>query len=95
VAACGDVAGARPVGLPARGVALLCIGLHGVLHMFVLHVLRRLLQERGTPAVGKALQAYLDRRRLSNLDLAIAWVGFALLVSILDGLFALALPAGG
>jgi hypothetical protein len=78
-----------------RGVALLCIGLHGVLHMFVLHVLRRLLQERGTPAVGKALQAYLDRRRLSNLDLAIAWVGFALLVSILDGLFALALPAGG
>lgn len=77
-----------------RGVALLCIGVHGVAHIFALHVLRH-LQERGIPAAERALLAYLERGRLSHLDLAIAWVGFALLASILDWLLPLALSAGG
>jgi len=94
LAARGDMATARPAGVSARSCLLRCIGMHGAVHVFVLHVLGH-LQERGVSAAERALLAYLERGRLSHLDLAIAWIGFALLASILGGLFPLALPAGG
>ncbi len=65
-----------------RHAAMIFIGLHGAAHIVALRVLTR-LRDRGSAEAGRALDAYLDRRRISNLDLAIAWAGFALLFAML------------
>jgi hypothetical protein len=52
----------------------------GHLLMYVL-VRRHLgeLRKRGLPAAAAALEAYRDPRRITNLDLAVAWACFFLL----------------
>ncbi|HEX9462592.1 MAG TPA: hypothetical protein VGB82_08330 [Alphaproteobacteria bacterium] len=77
-----------------RGVALTFIGLHAVLHIVTIRALRRLLA-RGIAAAGQALHAYIDPRRVTHLDLAAGWIGFALLIAILNRLTAGNLPLGG
>ncbi len=69
-----------------RGVAAVFIALHGLLHWFVIRSLAG-LHARGVAAAGRALRAYKDPQRVSSLDLAIGWLGFAVLISILNGLY--------
>ena len=74
--------------MPERASFLREIGLiftftHAVWHAVLLRALRR-LYARGVEGADEALAAYLDPRRVSNLDMAAAWLAFALLVDILN-----------
>ncbi|HTY66745.1 MAG TPA: hypothetical protein VMH36_08845 [Alphaproteobacteria bacterium] len=57
-----------------RGVAVAFVGLHGVLHLAIIRGLAR-MQSGGIAAAGRALRAYRDPRRVTNLDLVIGWAG--------------------
>ena len=70
-----------------RGVAMVFIGLHAILHLLTVRALTR-LQAKGLAAAKRASAAYRDPHRVTNLDLAIGWTGFAFLVSILNWLAA-------
>jgi hypothetical protein len=54
--------------------------------MLILRFLNH-LKVRGMTAANRALAAYVDWRRLTDLDVALAWTGFAFLVLILNGIF--------
>ncbi len=69
-----------------RGVAVAFVGLHGALHLAIIRGLVR-MQSRGIAAAGRALRAYRDPRRVTNLDLVIGWAGFAVLISVLNWLY--------
>lgn len=77
-----------------RGVAMMFIGVHAVLHVITIRGFRHLMA-RGIATAGKALHAYVDPRRVTHLDLTFGWIGFALLISILNRLSAGDLPVGG
>ena len=66
-----------------RHVAMIFIFVHAGWHVAILRELRH-LRDRGLPAAEDALYAYLDPRRISNLDMAMVWLAFALLVRILS-----------
>lgn len=70
-----------------RGVALAFIVLHGGMHVLILRLLKP-LRARGVAAAARALAAYRDPRRVTNLDLAIGWAGFGALISLLNWLSA-------
>ena len=69
-----------------RGAAVVFVALHGFLHLGVLQGLKR-LQRRGMAAAGRVRQALGDPRRVTNLDLAVGWAGYALLISALNWLY--------
>lgn len=69
-----------------RGVALAFAILHGGLHLLIVRLLMR-LRTRGLTTAGRALAAYRDPRRVTNLDLAIGWVGYGVLISVLNWLY--------
>jgi len=69
-----------------RCVAAAFIALHGVLHLAIIRGLAR-LRSRGVSAAGRALAAYRDPRRVTNLDLVIGWGGYAVLISVLSRLY--------
>jgi len=68
-----------------RGVAMVFIGIHGVLHLLMWRALAR-LRARGLIAAERAFAAYRDPHRVTNLDLAIGWAGYAILISVLNAL---------
>jgi len=70
-----------------RGVAMVFIGIHGVLHLLMLRALTR-LQAKDLAAGKRALAAYRDPHRVTNLDLAIGWTGYAVLISVLNSVAA-------
>jgi hypothetical protein len=58
-----------------RYAALLFMSIHGMLHYLSRRGLHLMVQKHQTGA-EEALRAYLDVRRVSHLDLAVAWIGF-------------------
>jgi hypothetical protein len=62
-----------------RQAALLFFAFHSVTYVVWLRTLRR-FAARGRAEAKGALAAYTDPRRLTNLDLAMFWVAFSLLV---------------
>jgi hypothetical protein len=62
-----------------RQAAVLFIAFHGVTYVVWLRMIRRLVS-RGIAEGKVALAAYTDPRRVTNLDLAMFWVTFFLLV---------------
>lgn len=77
-----------------RGAAVAFSAAHGVRHVLVLSTLARLRRE-GMAEAARALDAYRDPLRLTSLDLAVAWLGFMVLVPIASWLLGGAVPAGG
>ena len=69
-----------------RGVAAAFVALHGALHLAIIRGLVR-MQSRGIAAADRALRAYRDPRRVTNLDLVIGWAGYAVLISVLNWLY--------
>jgi hypothetical protein len=55
---------------------------HAMAHVIVLRGLRQLLKG-GIAGADEALAAYLDPRRLSSLDMAMAWLGLVLILRLL------------
>jgi hypothetical protein len=68
-----------------RSVAAAFAAAHGVRHVLVICTLARLRRE-GMAEAARALDAYRDPLRLNSLDLAAAWLGFMVLVPIIDRL---------
>jgi hypothetical protein len=66
-------AGAPDRALLLRQAAVLFIAFHGVAYVLWLRMLRR-LGARGMPEARDAMAAYMDPRRLTNLDLGMFWV---------------------
>lgn len=58
-----------------RYVAVGFMSIHGALHYLSRRGLRLLVEKR-QPGADQAMQTYLDVRRVSHLDQAVAWVGF-------------------
>jgi hypothetical protein len=75
-----------------RHASAIFIALHGTLHVLVARHLKRLC-DAGMEAAATALRAYRDPRRVSQLDIAMAWAGFAALASIVFRLFIGDVPA--
>jgi len=72
-----------------KHAAFFVFALHAGQHAFFLSMLRR-FRDRGVPEAAIALEAYRDPRRISNLDVAMLWVGLAAFSPVI-GAFA---PAG-
>lgn len=70
-----------------RGVAAVFVIIHGALHLLIVRVLVRLRAE-GVAAAGRALAAYRDPRRVTSLDLVFGWTAFAVLISVLNWIYA-------
>ena len=66
-----------------RNVAMICTVTHAAWHFAVLRGLKR-LQARGIAGAPEALGSYTELRRVSHLDIAAAWLAFALLVRFLE-----------
>ncbi len=62
---------------------MVAIGLHGFLHVWLTGWLSR-ESAAGVTEAKAALDAYRNPRRLSHIDLAIAWVVFTTLVSLFN-----------
>jgi len=73
-----------------RHIGLIFVCTHALWHAVLLRALRRLCV-RGVAGADEAMAAYLDPRRISNLDMAAVWLAFTLLVRILST----TLSAGG
>lgn len=69
-----------------RNIAMVLIGVHGALHVVILQLLHH-LKEKGVPEAQRALTAYLAPRRVTNLDLAIAWGALTALVALFRAAF--------
>jgi hypothetical protein len=80
--------------LAIRMVAMVFMGVHGFLHVAFTSLLRH-LRHQGIGEAEAALHAYLAPRRISNLDLAIAWGVFATGVHLFRALAPIAAPAAG
>jgi len=65
----------------ARNVAMIFISVHGLLYIMLQRTLTW-LRDRGMVEAGLALRAYTAPRRITNLDLAIAWAAFAAIISL-------------
>jgi hypothetical protein len=77
-----------------RGVAVFFSGIHFVLHATWVRWLKQQLAA-GIPEAAAALQAYRDPRRITGLDVAMAWLGFAALAPTFAALFTADAPNGG
>lgn len=66
-----------------RDTAMMFAIAHCGWHFLVLRGLRRLVA-RAVAGADEALGAYLDPLRISHLDMAAAWLAFALLVRFVD-----------
>ncbi len=66
-----------------RNVAMMFTITHAAWHFVALHGLKR-LQARGIAGASDALGSYTSLRRVSHLDIAAAWLTFALLVRCLE-----------
>jgi hypothetical protein len=77
-----------------RGTALFFVGIHCMLH---LTWIRWLKHERnsGVAVAEAALQEYRDPRRVTGLDVAMAWLGFAAFAPVLNSILAIGLATGG
>jgi hypothetical protein len=58
-----------------RSIAIFFTAVHGVLHVLS-HKGLQLLVQHHRDGAREALRAYLDVRRVSHLDQAMAWVGY-------------------
>lgn len=70
-----------------RVISLVFIALHAARHWWTIRVFTN-LSEQGLMAAATALAAYRDPRRLSNLDLAAAWLAFAAATPFLSSISA-------
>ena len=77
-----------------RNIAMLFIGIHGFWYVALLNVLGK-LRDKGMAEAGEALRCYLAPRRITNLDLAIAWAAFLGLVSLYRAIFPMLPPTAG
>ena len=75
-----------------RNVAMMFMVVHTGWHFFVLHGLKR-LEARGIAGASQALGTYKASRRISHLDVAAAWLAFALLVRFFELMSSAGLPA--
>lgn len=62
-----------------RHIAILFMSIHGLLHVLSRRGLQLMVQHHKAGA-EEALRVYLDVRRISHLDLAVAWIAFFALV---------------
>jgi hypothetical protein len=88
-----------PAGVPdrsevLRGTALFFCGIHSVLHLTWIHWLKR-QRDSGIVEADTALQAYRDPRRVTGLDLAMAWLMFAAFAPAVDSFISARLATGG
>lgn len=77
-----------------RNVALMFAATHGTWHVLVRRGLRRLCA-RGVAGADEALASYLDPLRISHLDLAAAWLAFALGMRLVDWAVSASVTATG
>ncbi len=68
-----------------RGVCMVGMGGHGVLHILLRGFLQG-LAAKGLPEAGLALRRYLAPDRISSLDLVIAWAALGAAVSLIQAL---------
>jgi hypothetical protein len=66
-----------------RNVGLMFTVTHATWHFMALHGLKR-LQARGAAGASEALDSYTVLRRVSHLDIAAAWLAFALVVRFFE-----------